>query len=79
MTDQQALDQINYCIWCHNQGKDSCRKGLKDRKTGRVPEVAVRRDPGRLPAGRENQRDAHAARRRATCSARSPPSRSTIR
>ena len=34
MTDQQALDQINYCIWCHNQGKDSCRKGLKDRKTG---------------------------------------------
>ncbi len=34
MTGQQALDQINYCIWCHNQGKDSCRKGLKDRKTG---------------------------------------------
>ncbi|MBI3707438.1 MAG: FAD-dependent oxidoreductase [Proteobacteria bacterium] len=29
-----ALDQINYCIWCHNQGKDSCSKGLKDRKTG---------------------------------------------
>lgn len=19
-----ALDQMNYCIWCHNQGKDSC-------------------------------------------------------
>ncbi len=34
MTTQQALDQINYCIWCHNQGKDSCSKGLKDRKTG---------------------------------------------
>ncbi len=34
MNGQQALDQINYCIWCHNQGKDSCRKGLKDRKTG---------------------------------------------
>jgi NADPH-dependent glutamate synthase beta subunit-like oxidoreductase/NAD(P)H-flavin reductase len=34
MTGQQALDQINYCIWCHNQGKDSCRHGLKDRKTG---------------------------------------------
>ncbi len=34
MTGQQALDQMNYCIWCHNQGKDSCRKGLKDRKTG---------------------------------------------
>ncbi len=29
-----ALDQANYCIWCHNQGKDSCSKGLTDRKTG---------------------------------------------
>src|SRR5581483_1327114 len=27
-------DQANYCIWCHNQGKDSCSKGLKDKKTG---------------------------------------------
>jgi NADPH-dependent glutamate synthase beta subunit-like oxidoreductase len=30
----QALDQANYCIWCHNQSKDSCSKGLRDRKTG---------------------------------------------
>jgi NADPH-dependent glutamate synthase beta subunit-like oxidoreductase/NAD(P)H-flavin reductase len=30
----QALDQMNYCIWCHNQGKDSCSTGLKDKKTG---------------------------------------------
>ena len=29
-----ALDQANYCIGCHNQGKDSCSKGLRDRKTG---------------------------------------------
>src|SRR3984957_664525 len=34
MNTQQALDQINYCIWCHTQGKDSCSTGLKDRKTG---------------------------------------------
>jgi NADPH-dependent glutamate synthase beta subunit-like oxidoreductase/NAD(P)H-flavin reductase len=34
MNRQQALDQMNYCIWCHTQGKDSCSKGLKDRKTG---------------------------------------------
>ena len=50
MNDQQALDQINYCIWCHNQGKDSCRKGLKDRKTGAVSEIAFRRDARGLPA-----------------------------
>ncbi|MGH8189153.1 MAG: pyridine nucleotide-disulfide oxidoreductase, partial [Steroidobacteraceae bacterium] len=24
-----ALDQANYCIGCHNQGKDSCSHGLK--------------------------------------------------
>ncbi len=34
MKTQQALDQVNYCIWCHTQGKDSCSSGLKDRKTG---------------------------------------------
>jgi NADPH-dependent glutamate synthase beta subunit-like oxidoreductase/NAD(P)H-flavin reductase len=34
MNSQQALDQVNYCIWCHTQGKDSCSTGLKDRKTG---------------------------------------------
>ncbi|MDE3197803.1 MAG: FAD-dependent oxidoreductase, partial [Acidobacteriota bacterium] len=26
-----ALDQANYCIWCHNQGKDSCSHGLKEK------------------------------------------------
>src|SRR5215813_8176097 len=25
-----ALDQANYCIWCHNQGKDSCSHGLME-------------------------------------------------
>ncbi|HZT50324.1 MAG TPA: pyridine nucleotide-disulfide oxidoreductase, partial [Stellaceae bacterium] len=29
-----ALDQANYCIWCHEQGKDSCSRGLRDRKSG---------------------------------------------
>ena len=29
-----ALDHTQYCIWCHNQGKDSCSRGYKDRKTG---------------------------------------------
>ena len=41
LTDQgmdlnHALDQANYCIWCHNQGKDSCSKGLRDRKSGEI-------------------------------------------
>jgi hypothetical protein len=29
-----ALDEANYCIECHHQGKDSCSKGLIDRKSG---------------------------------------------
>src|SRR4029079_19022173 len=27
-----ALDQANYCIWCHEQAKDSCSKGLREKK-----------------------------------------------
>ncbi|MCW5604046.1 MAG: FAD-dependent oxidoreductase, partial [Burkholderiales bacterium] len=26
-----ALDQAHYCIWCHEQGKDSCSKGLQEK------------------------------------------------
>ena len=29
-----ALDEINYCILCHHQGRDSCSKGMADKKTG---------------------------------------------
>jgi NADPH-dependent glutamate synthase beta subunit-like oxidoreductase/NAD(P)H-flavin reductase len=27
-----GLDQAHYCIWCHEQGKDSCATGLPDKK-----------------------------------------------
>jgi len=27
-----GLDQAHYCIWCHEQGKDSCARGLPDKK-----------------------------------------------
>ena len=33
MAIEGALDQANYCIKCHNQAKDSCSSGLKE-KTG---------------------------------------------
>ncbi len=31
-----ALDEANYCIWCHEQGKDSCSKGLREKAPTRV-------------------------------------------
>ncbi len=39
LTDQggdlaDCLSEATYCIFCHNQGKDSCSKGLRDKKTG---------------------------------------------
>jgi len=34
-----ALDQANYCIWCHEQGKDSCSKGLREK----APSTAFRK------------------------------------
>ncbi|HMA31915.1 MAG TPA: FAD-dependent oxidoreductase [Casimicrobiaceae bacterium] len=27
-----ALDQAHYCIWCHEQGKDSCARGLPEKR-----------------------------------------------
>ncbi len=30
-----ALDQANYCIWCHEQGKDSCSTGLREKTPAR--------------------------------------------
>ncbi len=29
----QVLGEANYCIFCHNQEKDSCAKGLKERES----------------------------------------------
>jgi NADPH-dependent glutamate synthase beta subunit-like oxidoreductase/NAD(P)H-flavin reductase len=34
MDMEAALDHAHYCIVCHNQGKDSCSKGLQDKKAG---------------------------------------------
>lgn len=31
---EYAQDQANYCIWCHNQGRDSCSHGLRDKQGG---------------------------------------------
>ncbi|MBM3347232.1 MAG: pyridine nucleotide-disulfide oxidoreductase, partial [Betaproteobacteria bacterium] len=41
-----ALDQANYCIWCHKQGKDSCSKGLREKPTADQPDrVTFRKSP----------------------------------
>ncbi|HEY6966839.1 MAG TPA: FAD-dependent oxidoreductase [Burkholderiales bacterium] len=40
-----ALDQANYCIWCHEQGKDSCSKGLKEK----APATGFKKTPFGVP------------------------------
>jgi len=41
-----ALDQANYCIWCHTQGKDSCSKGLKEKPSPDNPnKVTFKKSP----------------------------------
>ena len=32
-----ALDETNYCIWCHTQGKDSCSRGLREKPSADAP------------------------------------------
>ena len=34
-----ALDQSHYCIWCHEQGKDSCSHGLVEKRPADAPPV----------------------------------------
>ncbi|MEI8304294.1 MAG: FAD-dependent oxidoreductase [Burkholderiales bacterium] len=29
-----ALDQANYCLWCHGQGNDSCSHGIREKAAG---------------------------------------------
>ena len=46
LTDQgaslvSALDETNYCIWCHAQGKDSCSKGLREKPSAAEPQKIV--------------------------------------
>ena len=36
-----ALDEANYCIWCHAQGKDSCSKGLREKPSAAEPQKIV--------------------------------------
>jgi NADPH-dependent glutamate synthase beta subunit-like oxidoreductase/NAD(P)H-flavin reductase len=39
-----ALGEANYCIWCHEQGKDSCSKGLLE-KPGADGRAAFKASP----------------------------------
>jgi len=43
-----ALDEANYCIWCHEQGKDSCSKGLLE-KPDEDGRVAFKKSPFGVP------------------------------
>jgi NADPH-dependent glutamate synthase beta subunit-like oxidoreductase/NAD(P)H-flavin reductase len=40
-----ALDETNYCIWCHHQGKDSCSKGLKEKGAAARGAGAFKKSP----------------------------------
>ena len=43
-----ALDEANYCIWCHEQGKDSCSKGLMEKPAGDA-RVVFKKSPFGVP------------------------------
>jgi NADPH-dependent glutamate synthase beta subunit-like oxidoreductase/NAD(P)H-flavin reductase len=30
-TEREVLEEVNYCLYCHERDKDSCSKGLKER------------------------------------------------
>jgi len=47
-----ALDEANYCIWCHEQSKDSCSTGLRE-KVSAKKEITAARDAS-APGFRKN-------------------------
>ncbi len=56
LTDQGTafvggLDQAHYCIFCHEQGKDSCARGLPEKKTAdtAASEIPFRKSPFGVP------------------------------
>jgi len=40
-----ALDETNYCIWCHEQGKDSCSHGLAEKAPADGSRPPFRKSP----------------------------------
>jgi hypothetical protein len=50
MSPREVLDQVDYCMYCHDRDKDSCSKGMRD-KQGAVKQNAIGVAAGRL-AGR---------------------------
>ncbi|HUL97644.1 MAG TPA: FAD-dependent oxidoreductase [Usitatibacter sp.] len=44
-----ALDEANYCIWCHEQGKDSCSKGLREKASSTADPVVFKKSPFNVP------------------------------
>src|SRR5207245_747882 len=50
-----SLDHAHYCIWCHEQQRDSCSSGLRDKKPVDIPQSETRllKDVLALPWGFE--------------------------
>jgi len=40
-----ALDEAHYCIWCHEQGKDSCSKGLLEKGAAGKGAASFKKSP----------------------------------
>ncbi len=40
-----GLDQAHYCIWCHEQQKDSCASGLREKKPANEGAATYRKSP----------------------------------
>ena len=57
---REIVSEIHYCVLCHERDKDSCSKGLRD-KEGAVTAESARHSAARLPARREDLRDAPGA------------------
>ena len=55
MNPLQVLDQVDYCIYCHDRDKDSCSKGLrelsieKDKDKAAAAPITIKKNPLGIP------------------------------
>ena len=63
MSRREVASEADYCLYCHEREKDSCSTGMHD-KSGAVKRNPLGVKTRRLPARREDRRDARAAQGR---------------
>ena len=69
-----ALGEAHYCIWCHEQGKDSCARGLPEKKSADGERARFRSAGARSASSSPGVRWKRRSRSSRSCARKAGPS-----